>query len=179
MTRITLKNVRIAYPHLFTKNSYMGNETGYDAWFLISKSDTENVKKIQTQIDEIQKSLKSKIASDKVCFKDGDLENREYSKGHWVLKSGSKKEKPVVLDQYKRECTQENSPIYSGCFVNVSFDLWLLKNPLYPSRISSNLYAVMFAGDGESIGAGRPSKTEVYSDFDDITPASDDFDDFN
>jgi len=180
MTRTTLKNVRIAYPHLFTKNSFQGNETGYDAWFLISKSDTENLKKIQTQIDEFQKSLKSKVLADKICFKDGDLQDKDYSKGHWVLKSGSKKEKPVVLDAQKRECTEENNPIYSGCFVNVSFDLWLQDNQ-YGKRINSNLFAVMFAGHGESIGGGRPSKNEVYSDFDDIIPAqgNDDFDDFN
>lgn len=180
MTRITLKNVRIAYPHLFTKNSFQGNETGYDAWFLISKSDTENLKKIQTQIDEFQKNLKSKVQTDKICFKDGDLQDKDYSKGHWVLKAGSKKEKPVVLDQYKREITEDNNLIYSGCYVNTSVDLWLQDNQ-YGKRINANLFAVMFAKDGDSIGGGRPSKNEINSDFDDIIPAqaSDDFDDFN
>lgn len=175
MTRITLKNVRIAYPHLFTKNSFQGVETGYDAWFLIPKSDIESLKKIQNEIDEFQKSLKSKVAADKICFKDGDLQDKDYSKGHWVLKSSSKKEKPIVLDQFKREITEDNNLIYSGCYVNVSFDLWLQDNQ-YGKRINSNLYAVMFAGNGESIGGGRPSKTELRSDFDDIIPASDDFD---
>lgn len=179
MTRITLKNVRIAYPHLFTKNSFQGVETGYDAWFLISKSDTENLKKIQTAIDDFQKTLKSKVAVDKICFKDGDLQDKDYSKGHWVLKAGSKKERPITLDQYKKEITEDNNIIYSGCYVNVSVDLWLQDNQ-YGKRINSNLYAVMFAGHGDSIGGGRPSKNEINSDFDEIIPAEvDDFGDFD
>lgn len=167
MTRITLKNVRIAYPHLFTKNSFQGQETGYDSLFLIPKSDNEQFVKIKSLIEQLQVNLKAKVPHDKVCFKDGDLQEKDYSKGHWVLKSSSKKDKPVVLDAFKKECDEQNSPIYNGCFVNASLDFWLQDNQ-YGKRINSNLYAVMFAGDGEPIGSNKPSKQQVYSDFDDV-----------
>jgi hypothetical protein len=176
-SRLVLKDVRIVYPHLFQKNTYLNQETAYDAWFLISKDDKEQVNKVLNRIATMQKEANVKVLPDKICFKDGDLDDKDYSFNHWVLKVSSKKNPPIVLHASKREATEVDNPVYGGCYVNVSFDLWLQNNQ-YGKRINGNLFAVMFSKDGEKIGGSSVSKKDIENDFSDFDAQEDDFSDF-
>lgn len=168
MSRIILKNVRIAWPHLFEQNTFQGDPTGYDALFLISKKDTENVTIVKKQIQKLLVENDAKgLKSNKICFKDGDLEDKQEYYGFYILKSTSKNNQPLVLHSDKTQATKENNPIYSGCYVNASVDFWFMNNQ-YGKRVLSNLHAVMFSKDGDRIGNGAPSKDVILTDFDSI-----------
>lgn len=69
--KITLKNVRLSFPSLFRKATFNGEETKYEATFLISKeTQSELIAQIQGAIvEKIKVDLKGvKLGPDKICM---------------------------------------------------------------------------------------------------------------
>lgn len=170
--KIKLNNVRISFPSLFQKATFNGEETGYEATFLINKDSQSD------QIDALNKAVSSLIATelkgaklkaDKICLKDGDEIEYDGYAGNMSIK-GSNKRRPIVINRDKSPITENDEVIYAGCYVNAIVELWAMNNN-YGRRICASLLAVQFAKDGESFGGGPGASID---DFDDI---DDDFDD--
>ena len=97
MAKIMLNNVRISFPSLFRNATFNGEETKFEGTFLIGK------KEGKATIDEIDAAIKgimredlkgTKLAPDKICFKDGD--NIDYAgyAGNMSIKASSTKRRP-------------------------------------------------------------------------------------
>jgi hypothetical protein len=168
-----LKNVRLSFPSLFRKAVFDGNETKFEATFLIDKAaGGDKIKEINAAIAAmIKEDLKgAKLPPDKICLKDGD--NIDYAgyTGTYSIKASSTK-RPLVLDRDRSPLTEDDNKLYAGCYVNASLELWAQNNN-YGKRINCNLLGVQFFKDGEPFADG------VKGSVDDFEAFADDGDDF-
>ena len=153
MSKIQLKNVRLSFPSLFQMGSFGGESTGkYEATFVLDKKEhAEVIKQIQTATDALMKeAFKGKIASDKLCIKDGDELGRDEFVGKMTIKASTKK-RPLVIDRDKSPITEDDNIVYAGCFVNAIVTLWAQNNQ-FGKRINAQLDGVQFYRDGEPFG---------------------------
>ena len=182
MARVKLENVRIAFPSLWRKATFGGGtadekSTKFEATFLINKSDTETLAKIKGAINQAlikkygdKESFPPGITSSgRCCFRNGDDVAYDGFAGHMSLKCANKV-RPSVINRDKSALTEEDGVVYGGCYVNVSFDIWIQDNS-YGKKVNANLYAVQFAGDGEPFGAGSIPEG-IIDDFDEIEGSS-------
>ena len=161
--RITVKNARLSFPHLYEHEVYNGESTGkYACTFLVPKADKHTITRIEKEVAKVKG--KNKIPDDKVCWRDGDETEYESHKGHMYFKASTNR-RPVTVDQKRTPLTAEDERFYPGCYVNGIVDFWLQLNPKYPKRVNATLWGVQFAGEGEHFGAA-PAKPE---DFDEVT----------
>lgn len=167
-----LKNVRIAYPHLFEPYAYQdGPNKKFEATILIPKSDTETLEAIKKACGaarskkwpgEAPKGLLNPV-------KDGDDMSTEAFAGHWVIRpKATPKKDPttgaitgrpgVVLPNLKPASVDD---IQSGDFVNVDV------NP-YGYDMSGNrgvafgLNNVQLVQKGDRIGGGKSRPENVF-----------------
>jgi hypothetical protein len=161
MSKIKLSNVRLSFPSLFQRASFNGEETKFEATFLMEKG-SENAKKIEAAIDALVKENKVKLSDDKLCTKDGDFVQYDGYEGMLALKGTSNK-RVTVINRDKSPIVEDDNIIYAGAYVNCIVDLWFMDNK-YGKRVLCNLLGVQFAKDGEPFGAGGIED----SDFDDL-----------
>lgn len=163
MSKFKVKNVRLSFPSLFNQAVFGGESTGkYEATFILDKEEhADIIAKLQDQIKLMQKDeLKSKLAADKICLKDGDELEREEFAGKMTVKASTKK-RPLVIGRDKAPITEDDNVIYAGCYVNAIFSLWCQNNS-FGKRINAQLDGVQFHKDGEPFGDGGAT----VSDFD-------------
>jgi len=173
MSKIILKNVRVSFPSLFKKGSFNGEETKYEATFLLNKEEhADSIAEIKAQIADLVKvNLKgAKVPADKLCLRDGDEVEYDGYAGCYSIKCSTKK-RPIVIDRDRSPLTEDDGKPYGGCYVNASIDLWV-QNNAYGKRVNSTLLAVQFAKDGEPFADGS---TGDINDFDMITDDDDMF----
>lgn len=176
MSKITLQNVRLSFPSLFRKAVFGGDETKFEATFLLDKkTHAEVIKKIEAGIEAISadKHKGKALAADKVCLKDGDTIEYDGYAGNMSIKASSTK-RPMVIGKDKTPLTEDDGKPYAGCYVNAVVELWGQKNQ-FGERVNANLLAVQFAKDGDPFGDGV---TASIDDFDNIETESSDLDDF-
>ena len=173
MTKIMLKNVRLSFPNVFKKATYNGEETKFEATFLINKDTQDDlITKIRSAITELRKEkLKNaKHPADKICLKDGDEIEYEGYADHLSIKASNAK-RPMVINKDKSLLSEDDDVIYAGCYVNAQIELWA-QNNAYGKRINCNLLALQFYRDGEPFGEGATKVDvdafEAYEDEDDI-----------
>jgi hypothetical protein len=172
MSKIILKNVRISFPSLYKKGSFNGEETKFEATFLLNKEEhADSIADIKAQIAELVKTnLKgAKIAADKLCLRDGDDVEYDGYAGCYSIKCSTKK-RPIVIDRDRSPLTEDDGKPYGGCYVNASIDLWV-QNNAYGKRVNSTLLAVQFFKDGEPFSDGSTGDIndfDLFSDDDDM-----------
>lgn len=174
MAKIKLNNVRLSFPSLFRKAQFQGEETKYEATFMLDKTEhADKIKEIEKAIAaSIKENLKgAKLPSDKICLKDGDESGRDEYEGHYTIKAANNK-RPKVIDRDKSPLTEDDDKPYSGCYVNAVIELWAQNNG-YGKRINANLLGVQFYKDGEPFESGAVADDD---DFDEFELADDDFD---
>lgn len=172
--KIKLQNVRLSFPSLFKKANFNGQETKYEATFLIDKeSQADLLKKIKEAINtKIKTDLKgARLPADKICLKDGDEIEYEGYQGMASIK-GANHKRPLTIGKDRSPVVEEDNIFYAGCYVNAIIELWAQDNN-YGKRINCNLVAIQFAKDGEPFGNGGTSASA--DDFDDISDDDDDF----
>jgi len=171
---IRLENVRLSFPNLYKKSSYLGETTAnskYGATFLIPKSDRRTKKKIDAMMEKLIKEKKlGKVKSDKYCIKDGDDSEYDNFIDNWSIKATNKK-RPKTIDRKREQVDEEDELFYAGCYVNAVIQFWAQDNK-YGKRVNANLLGVQFVKDGEAFGN---QGIDVDEEFDDID--EDDFDD--
>ena len=168
MSKIILKNVRVSFPSLFKKGSFNGEETKYEATFLLNKEEhADSITEIKAQIADLVKSnLKgSKVPADKICLRDGDEVEYDGYAGCFSIKCSTKK-RPIVIDRDRSPLTEDDGKPYGGCYVNASIDLWV-QNNAYGKRVNSTLLAVQFAKDGEPFADGSTGDVNDFDMLDD------------
>ena len=161
--KIKLQNVRISFPNLFQKAVFNGEETKYEATFLISKeSQAEQIKVLKEAIAEkLRVDLKgAKLPADKICLKDGDDFAYEGYADSWSIKASSKK-RPLVIDRDRSPLTEDDERIYAGCYVNAIIEIWA-QNNAYGKRINANLMGVQFVKDGQPFGDGASLRADEF-----------------
>jgi len=182
--RLKLKNVRIAFcQNLWTPgvptNATPGTKPAYSASFLIPKDDTKTIRMVQDAIQTAAKEkwkdkagimLKQAEAKDRTPLNDGDLKADKYDgfEGCMYFSARSTKTPPLVINQ-KREPLAENSGIlFSGCYVNASFDLFGYTTGQI--GVGAQLRGVQFVADGDAFAAGAPASAD---EFDEIADTGD------
>lgn len=173
MAKIKLTNVRLSFPSLFRKATFSGEETKFEATFLLDKvAHADKIAEIDAAIKALIKdNLKgTKLAADKVCLRDGDdVEYAGYA-GSMSIKASAPK-RPLVLDRDRTPLTEADERLYAGCYVNASVELWAQNNQ-WGKRINCNLLGVQFFKDGEPFADGV---TASVSDFDAYDGDEEDF----
>lgn len=173
MAKIKLNNVRLSFPSLFRKAQFQGEETKFEATFMLHKEEHADViADIKKQIAEgIKENLKgAKVPSDKICLKDGDESGRDEYEGYYTLKAANNK-RPKVIDRDRSQLAEDDNRPYSGCYVNAVVDLWYQNNG-YGKRVNANLLGVQFYKDGEPFESGSVADDDDF----DIIEDMDDFD---
>ena len=180
MARITLRNVRLSFPHIWKKHQYdADSKPKYEATLLIPKSDEEQIQTIRDHIEEklIEKfETKAKIpkvvySDGKSCFKDGDLVDYDGYADHMSFKASGDMQ-PSILQINKSPATEDMNLFYAGCYVDVSVEVWIQNNK-YGKRVNANLFAIRYRGEGEAFSSGRIPQG-VEDDFEDIDTEDDD-----
>ena len=153
--QIKIKSARLSFPSLFKKAVFNGNETKYEATFLVPKGSPQAIA-IQEAVDSfIEATFKDKIPKGlkKTCVKDGDEVEYDGYAGQLALKASSTR-RPAVFDIDKTPLIEEDNRLYAGCFVNAIVDLWYSDHPLGGKQILASLSGVQFAKDGEAFSSG-------------------------
>lgn len=183
---IMIKNARVSFPHLFTKPIINGKEGKYGATLMLDPA--KHKKTIATIKSEIQSLIKDRLKgkrlpSDKLCLREGADKGRDEYEGYLVLSTNSKN-RPAVLSTNGRDIVtdEDDCTIYAGCYVNAKVRLWAQDNK-YGKRINSEMVAIQFAADGESLDDSHVSLDEAAEGFESVgedreEDVGDDDDDF-
>lgn len=175
---ILLKNVRLAFPELWTPKRFNDSEgkASFSAAFLLTP-DHPDLQRLRSAIREVavakwkdkgDEVLKALIAGDKICLHNGDLKsNYDGFPGNWYVSARSTK-RPLVIGQDKAVLSEEDGKPYSGCYVDAQIALWAMQNS-YGKRINAQLRGVQFRRDGEAFGGGGVADPD---DFDEIADNS-------
>lgn len=172
MSIIQLRNVRLAFPELWSAKQVNGEgDPAFSAVFLLPR-DHPQIKEIQAAIEEVGKAkwkdqwpnVKKQLqASDKLVLHDGDTK-AQYAgyEGNWFINSRAQAEKrPLIIDRDKTPLIAADGRPYAGCYVNASIEIWAQSNG-YGKRVNASLRAVQFVRDGESFGGGTPASADEF-----------------
>lgn len=171
--KVVLSNVRLAFSKIWEPEQFNGTgEPACSGAFLMDPNTPHgqaNIKKVQEAMkavaiekwkDKAAATLKALGAKSDLCLHDG-AEKSEYDGFEGMLfVTARNKARPTVVDSDKSPLTQADGKPYSGCYVNVSLDVWAQDNK-FGKRINAKLIAVQFKADGPSFSGG-----EGYSDDD-------------
>lgn len=168
--KILLTNVRCAYPKLFEaiENKFSGVRQ-YEVRVILQKGDPQ-VEKLRKAMQEVfvnkfgpekgPKKYKAAMESKNTRFMQYDDDNDWY---YLNLKRRESDGAPVVMDRDKRHLAASEGKPYGGCYINVSFDIWVFDNA--STGCGGTLNGVQFVKDGEPFsGASQPSD----DDFEDL-----------
>lgn len=176
--KLSLKNVRLAFPDLFTAKAFEeGQEPKYGATLLIPAAGSQ-VKEINAAILSAATEkwgAKAKTTLDsiknnpnKYCFQNGDLkEDYDGYAGHMSL-SAKNAVRPLVLDRDKSPLTQADGRPYAGCYVNASVEIWIQDNK-WGKGVRASLRGVQFFKDGDAFSGGAPASEDEFEEHGDDT----------
>jgi len=175
---LIIKNVRCSFPSLWKEDiKEDGSKFGKGIKILLDPTkDAQAIAEIKAEISKICKEkpkikqVVEKKGEERMCLKTGDRD--EYPAGCKMLGCGNPG-KIMVLHKDRTRATEDDDPIYSGCYVNVKVDIWGQDNK-YGKRINAKVITVQFAGEGESFDGGHVSDDVAASGFDSL---DDDFGD--
>ena len=179
MTRVVLKNVRLAFPDLFEAVQYKG--TGplkYRANFVMAPDS-----KAKADVDaailaaavgewngKAKETLERLKAAERVCLIDGNTKTYNGYSGNFVLTAtrNPKDGKPAIVNRNpKVPVTAEDGIFYAGCEVNAVVDIWA--HDSFKGGVRSTLVTVQFVKDNDSFGGAAPATADGVDDlsFDD------------
>jgi hypothetical protein len=182
--RIMLKNVRLAFPQLFTPKAFQGDgDPRYSCRLLIRNDDPQlaHIREVMKQVAKEKWPTKNGkieflISQNKVCLQDGAAVADEYDgfENHHALRCSSPGNQlpPTVLDADKTLLTESSGKPYAGCYVNASVEIWAQSNA-YGERINCRLRGIQFFRDGDAFGGGRPANPDEFDSTAEDAPASD------
>lgn len=182
--KVILKEVRIAFPEIFTPKAVGNSEPRYGAQFLFPK-DSDNHKRLKEVIKQVAlekfedktDAIMKKIMADPKSYplqsgddktnSDGEAYNG-YEGMMYLRASAAQKDKPLVLARDKTPLASDNGLIYAGCYVDASVDVWVLDHSQYGKKICAKLLAVRFNKDGDAFGGGARATVDDFEDLADF-----------
>lgn len=175
--KLTIKNVRIAFPQLWEAKAVNGEgKPAFSASFVLPK-DHPQIKEINDAIDQLGKDkwgdkatamLTQLRAADKVALHNGDTKAQyDGFPGNFYV-SARAYARPGVFDNRidaatgkVAALTQMDGRPYGGCYVNVTVDLWPQDNN-FGKRINATLLGVQFVKDGAAFAGTPPSSADDF-----------------
>jgi len=169
--KVMLTNVRLAFFDGYTPVPFEdGAEPKYGVTSLVEKG-SENDKKIEAAIKQVATEAWGAKAEmmlkqfrgnpNKFAYIDGDTRSYDGFAGHMALSSKNGK-RPTLLLKDKTPSTKEDSTLYSGCYGNVSVDIWAQKKD-YPG-IRATFLAAQFVQDGDAFTPGAVADPDEFED---------------
>lgn len=170
--RIMLKNVRLAFPNLFTPSTVGGEgEPRYSAMLILPPDhpqfDEIKAKMLTVATDKWKDKAKATYVqlekTDKLALHDGDTKAQyDGCSGNFFISAAAQQNaRPTVINADRTPLTEKDGVVYAGCYVNVSLDFWPQDNK-YGKRINAQLRGVQFLRDGDSFSAGRPASEDEF-----------------
>lgn len=162
--KITLKDVRLAFPVLFTPKAADATKPtalSFSAAFIFPPDHPARKElgdacraianeKWGTKAADI---LKGMVTGDKLCLHNGDTKAQyEGYAGNFFINSRNKA-RPTVKDRNKANLVEADGKPYAGCYVNAIIELWPQDNT-FGKRINASLMGVQFVRDGDAFSGG-------------------------
>lgn len=168
---VKLKLVRASYLHVFKKHAVNeGDDPKFSMNAIFDKEEHERIlKTLKRTMDKMAKAAFSgKIPSSlKLCLRDGDeYADKDGYGDEKMFMTLSSDRRPMVVGRDKGVLAEEDDIIFSGCYVNISAQLWVQDNK-WGKRINASLRAVQYVKDGEAFGADPVDVDEEFTDLDD------------
>lgn len=172
--KVSLKNVRLAFPTLFEAKTVNGEgKPAFSASFLLDPADPQ-VKTVEAAIEAVAREkwgakadavLKQMRAQDKTALHDGDLKSNYDGFPGMLYVSSRSNTRPLIIDADKTPLAEQDGKPYAGCYVNANVELWAQDNN-YGKRVNAQLRGVQFFKDGDAFAGGGAASEE---EFDDVT----------
>jgi hypothetical protein len=173
-TRFLLKDVRLAYGHgLWKKSKPPKADAGAKEKYRIALI----LPKTHPQFKELEKVimaemtakfgakaaliLKAAEAGQKSCLRDGNIKEGEGFEGNWFVATNSEV-RPSVFNRDRSPITEDDGIVYSGCYVNCSFDVYAFDNASKGN--SAGLRGVQFVRDGDAFGGGKAADDTEFEE---------------
>ena len=162
-----VRNARLAFVQVFEKRAFSEEmEPVYSLTLLLDPNDPENKKSIETIKNHAKDMMKEAWGSTRVqikhcCFGDADEDGLAYDgfEGMFYVRLKNKR-RPLALDRQRTPISAEDNVLYSGCYGNVSMDMWCQKSSKFGKNISGNLRGVQFMRDAEPFVGSKVSENE-------------------
>lgn len=169
---IQLQNVRSSMLDLFQPYQGDEGEGKYGGHFLFDPKHPA-YKAVNDGIQAVAKekwgakaeaTLKALTASGKICLRDGATKSdKDGYEGNFFV-SARNANRPTAINRDRSPVTEADGIIYSGCFVNVSIELWAQDNK-FGKRVNATLRGVQFFKDGPRFGGGSgPAQADEFAD---------------
>ena len=166
MSVITLKNVRLSFPQIWTAKAFNEGQTAkFSANFLLDKDRDKD------QIADLKKAIKQAVTVHfngqtptglDVFLRDGEDKAYDgYENAMYVSASG--KNRPTIIDRDRTPLVEEDGKPYAGAYVNAAISIWIMDNR-WGKRVACNLVAIQFVKDGETFGSGAVKADELFDD---------------
>lgn len=166
MSVITVKNVRLSFPQIWTAKAFNEGQTAkFSANFLLDKDRDKD------QIADLKKAIKQAVTVHfngqtpkglDVFLKDGEDKAYDgYENAMYVSASG--KNRPTIIDRDRTPLVEEDGKPYAGAYVNAAISIWIMDNK-WGKRVNCNLVAIQFVKDGETFGSGAVKADELFDD---------------
>lgn len=119
------------------------------------------------------------LENSKKCYRDGDKrvtkagDAYEGYEGIFYV-AAKNKVRPLIIDQNKAPLTQADGKPYSGCYANVTIEVYAITDPKRKG-VHAALKGVQFVKDGDAFGGGAPASPDDFetvdagADADDLT----------
>lgn len=178
MAKVNLKNVRVCFLKIWERDTPKqdGQKPAYRAVIILDKEDPQ-VDKVEAAARAVlTEKLKSEKNADKwmdrhyaqdskeCAVRDGDEreEVTEEFEGKLYINAKSFKQPIIQTSEGEKQTEQgltidgdeiEGKEIYSGCYCNVSLDIWAWNN-INGKGLGCGLLGMRFRDDGDSFGGG-------------------------
>lgn len=177
--KLVLKNVRLAFLKCWKAETVNGEgEPAFSASMILGP-DHPQIKEINEAIEATAKAkwgakteavMKQMRAQDKLALHNGDTKAQyDGFEGNFFIAARTKT-RPLTINRDKSPTTEEDGVLYSGCYANVSIELWAQDNN-YGKRINAQLGGIQFLKDGDAFSGGGSAADE--NDFDELADGAD------
>lgn len=191
LTQVTLKNVRLGFPHLFeAQSSTEDSAPKFSAAFIIdptTEGGKDNLRRVIKAIKAVCEAewddpeFFKRIKADRVRLEDGNDQISQSSGEIYdgfhdmkVVKATSpEKRRPQLVDRRREHVREEDEELYAGCYVNAVVRFYSVTDRKKGGNgVFCSLEGVQKFREGPPFGAGP---LDVESAFDDL--GDDDFGD--
>lgn len=171
---ITIKNVVLSYPKLFTPEAYAeGTPKKYSVECILPK-DGPQIRAIKSEYDRVVKDAleNKKLKSSQItpfvrpagsnygividCDEDPEKYADPIYKNAYVCRLKTKN-RPTVVDRHMQPIDEEDQEIYGGVIANVNLSIYAMTKEI--KGVFSSLNGVQKKADGDAFGAA-PQKVE-------------------
>lgn len=179
--KVVLKMTRGAFLQIWEPKPFGGDgDPACSGCFLIDPNTPEgaaNIKLMNAAIEQVASEkwkekapamVKTLRAKDALCLHDGSSKAEYDGFDGMMYVAARNKSRPHILDRDRNPLTEADGRPYSGCYVNVSLDIWPQENQ-YGKRINAKLLAVQFAKHGDAFSGGEGYNEEDFEMLDNDT----------